>query len=304
METITCYLGWFSIVLHNFQKYDYYESVLEAENWTVHLFLLGLFLTLLKLYAIIIIYFDWGMSMDNLENQDLDSVFVQELDSKSSWQCTPFLFFLYFLIFFSGYLSFTIANGVALFFETGIWQVPEEILVHSGKSHTWYPNFSWNNDCASMLHIFSCSTMIYYEFDQSRDHKSAFILGLLSIFTIYNAIKEQILGVSQFTCEALQTSAGISWMENIFVGIFSVQVLLTIVLLLARFILGISIIKLPETASNYQIAAYFFLPIAVPYGIQYYLYDSLALSSAEFQLILVGIGSIFLIQWERKRTSS
>ncbi|MFI3250811.1 MAG: hypothetical protein R3Y07_07595 [Eubacteriales bacterium] len=238
--------------------------------------------------------------MDNFDNNELDTVFVQQLDTKTIWQCTPFLVLLYFFVFCSGYLSFTIANGVALFAETGIWQVPEPVLEFSGKSHTWYSNFSSNNYFASMLHIFSCSTMVYYDSAMGNDRKSAIIFGLISIFQIYSAINGQILDAERFTTETLQTSDGISLMEHIFVGIWTIQVILTVILLFVRFILGISIIKLPKVRSNYQIAAYFFLPIVIPMCIQFFLYE-MSLSTTEILLILIGIVGVYFIQWERNR---
>lgn len=241
--------------------------------------------------------------MDNVNNKEFDTVFVQQLDRKSNWTCTPFFFFCYYLIFVAGYLSFTIANGVALFYETGIWQVPAPVLEYSGKSHTWYSNYSFNNSCASSLHLLSCSTMIYYENIKTYDRKAVLLFGLFCFYEIYSAIKEQILGVARFTTEMLETSEGISLMEDIFVGIFSVQIFFTVILLCVRFILGVSIIKLPETHSNYQQAAYFLLPIALPLVIQYYLYDTFSLSIPELQLILVGILAVFLVHWERNQGS-
>lgn len=41
--------------------------------------------------------------MDNFNNEEYDTVFIQQIDSRSSWQCTPLLLFLYFLVFSSGF---------------------------------------------------------------------------------------------------------------------------------------------------------------------------------------------------------
>lgn len=191
----------------------------------------------------------------------------------TNWKCTPFFIILYLFVLCSGYLSFTIANGVALFYETGIWQVPEPVLEYSGKSHTWSSNFSSNHYYASMLHIFACSTMVYYDIDKTNETESAIVFGLVGVFQIYNAINGQILDAERFTTEILQTAEGISMMEHIFVWIWTIQVILTVILLLVRFITGFSIIKLPEVYSNFQMAAYFFIPCAIPMGIQFLLYE-------------------------------
>lgn len=143
--------------------------------------------------------------------------------------------------------------------------------------------------------------MMYYD-SSIPDYKSGLLLlGGFSIFTSFCAISFQVLTVEDFVTEMLQTTEGISMMKNILIGIVIIQVVLTLILVFLRCILDISMVRLPEMNSNYEMAAYIVIPIIVLFGIQNVLYDSVSLNPTTLKILLIGVAGIYLAQWEKSR---
>lgn len=206
------------------------------------------------------------------EMEEFPEIYIQPPSQEPLWSATPLLLFFYFLIVYGGFLSFTIANTVALWVETGVFQFADPVLVKHSKSHQWEPTYESFNRTALFLHGAAAFTMFSYPPEKKTKYDfihqpigTFFLLFLFFVWDIYSLVSNS----PYFTSESLQTAKGIFIAQTLFRGLILTQSLTTFFLIFYRVRTSHPFVRLPESFSTKFFFLFYFLPLYPCYFLQY-----------------------------------
>lgn len=238
--------------------------------------------------------------MKGEHHQEEQGVFIHEMLEEELWYPTPLLLVLYLLLVFVYYHGFSIANTLAIFQETGGWEVPEAVLEYARRSQTWTPTYTYSNFGIATLwmSVIWASTaikedMVYEGLGNHKDDGTLFFMGNCLFWMFFQFLWRDNPMI--YVSPSLTTGKGILLSKTIYQGIEFLYYSITVILVCYRGIMKKSILRLPELSQKMLIFVCGFAPfILLKLCELAYYKNSLNLDSYLFFIGIYAFGFILL----------